>query len=71
MYSKTCTYRNALGFSGLDRFQFGQGFCFWRGTNNGITCTIDIRVNIQGASLVGLQIRWMCANKLIYYKTLF
>ena len=34
-YSKTCTYRNALGtkfYSGLDRFRFGQGLCFWRRT---------------------------------------
>ena len=37
IYSKTCPYRNALGtqfYSGLDRFRFRQGFCFWRGTKN-------------------------------------
>ena len=37
IYSKTCPYRNALGtnfHSGLDRFRFRQGFCFWRGTDN-------------------------------------
>ena len=37
IYSKTCTYRNALGtkfYPGLDSFRFGQCFCFWRGTNS-------------------------------------
>ena len=36
-YSKTCPYRNALGtnfYSGLDRFRFGEGFCFRRETKN-------------------------------------
>ena len=56
-YSKTCPYRNALGtnfYSGLDRFRFGEGFCF-REEQTTITCTIGMRVIIQDVSSVGLQ----------------
>ena len=73
MYSKTCTYRNVLGtkfYSGLDRFRFGQGFCFPRGANNGTLYTIDMRVIIQGASSVRLHIM-SAIIELIYYKTIF
>ena len=54
-YSKTCTYRNALGikfYSGLDRFRFRKGFCFWKGTNND---NLYMRVIIQDVLSVGLQ----------------
>ena len=58
LYSKTCPYRNALGtnfYSGLDRFRFGEGFCF-RKEQTTITCTISMRVIIQDVSSVGLQV---------------
>ena len=49
LYSKTCPYQNALGtnfYSGLDRFRFGEGFCF-REEQTTITCTIGMRFQFR------------------------